>query len=190
MKGWLFEDDDDELEEDVVGNDDEEEMEMDENDEENGGNDDEDDAESVPPVIQFGGNFHVGESSSIGDLLAGNGWVHVPGPMGCNLESVHRGVKRLDKKMFDRYNTEIRMAKKFKEDDLRINRHEYDITTLDAEEEAFEPPIHLAFASRLDDSYAIARDAAIAARDDDGDDTTAPMDSQPSEPRGSPRDPH
>ncbi|GKC17932.1 hypothetical protein Tco_1014714, partial [Tanacetum coccineum] len=29
--------------------------------------------EPVPPVIQFGGNFHVGESSSIGDLLAGNG---------------------------------------------------------------------------------------------------------------------
>ncbi|GKG15164.1 hypothetical protein Tco_0354764 [Tanacetum coccineum] len=71
MNGWLIEDDDDELEEDGVGDDDEEEMEMDENDEENGGNDDEDDAESVPPVIQFGGNFHVGESSSTRALLTG-----------------------------------------------------------------------------------------------------------------------
>ncbi|GJV70287.1 hypothetical protein Tco_1485796 [Tanacetum coccineum] len=143
--------------------------------------------EPVPPVIQFGGNFHVGESSSTRALLTGNSWVHTPGPMGCNLESVHRGVTRFNRQMFNRYKTMIKMAKKFKEDDLRINRHEYDITTLDAVEEAFEPPIHLAFASRSDDPYAIARNAAIAARDDDGDDTTAPMDSQPSEPRGSPR---
>ncbi|GKG54303.1 hypothetical protein Tco_0557826, partial [Tanacetum coccineum] len=81
--------------------------------------------EPVPPVIQFGGNFHVGESSSTRALLAGNGWVHAPGPIGCNLKSVHIGVTRLDRQMFDRYKTEIRMAKKFKEGDLRMNRHEY-----------------------------------------------------------------
>ncbi|GKC67887.1 putative reverse transcriptase domain-containing protein [Tanacetum coccineum] len=144
--------------------------------------------------------------------------------------------------MFDRYNTEIRMAKKFKEGDLRMNRHEYDITALDAavrektsdyskmmkfveglskqfnklkeqcsraerlsrleawvrkripkglrfQEEPFEPPIHPTFAPRSDNPYVMVRDATIAARDDDGDDTTAPTDSQPSEPRGSPRDP-
>ncbi|GKC17933.1 hypothetical protein Tco_1014715 [Tanacetum coccineum] len=144
--------------------------------------------------------------------------------------------------MFDRYNTEIRMAKKFKEDDLRMNRHEYDITALDAavrenssdyskmmkfveglsrqfnelreqcrqaehlsrweawvreripkglrfQEEPSEPPIHLAFEPRSDDPYVMARDVSIAARDDDGDDTTTPTDSQPSEPCGSPRDP-
>nr|GFD06898.1 hypothetical protein [Tanacetum cinerariifolium] len=40
----------------------------------------------VPLVIQFGGNFHVGESSSTQTLLAGKSWVHAPGLMGCNLE--------------------------------------------------------------------------------------------------------
>ncbi|GKD80568.1 hypothetical protein Tco_1347407, partial [Tanacetum coccineum] len=87
--------------------------------------------EPVPPVIQFGGNYHVRESSSTRTLLAGNGWVHAPGLMGCNLESVHRGVTRLDRQMFDRYKTEKRMAKKFKEDEFRMNHHEYDITALD-----------------------------------------------------------
>ncbi|GJS51560.1 hypothetical protein Tco_0624922 [Tanacetum coccineum] len=111
MNGWLIENDDDELVEDGVGDDDEHDMEMDENDEENDGNEDEDEAEesefappvvpivdandeSVPPVIQFGNNFHVEESSSTGTLFASNSWVHAPGPMGCNLESVHREVTR------------------------------------------------------------------------------------------------
>nr|GEW11043.1 hypothetical protein [Tanacetum cinerariifolium] len=116
MNGWLIEDDDDELEEDVVGDDDEEE---------NGGNDDEDDAE-------FGGNFHAREISSTETLLVGNNRVYAPGLMGCNLESVHRGMTRLDRQMFDMYKTEIRMSKKFKEGDFRMNRHEYDITALDA----------------------------------------------------------
>ncbi|GKG00591.1 hypothetical protein Tco_0302281, partial [Tanacetum coccineum] len=53
--------------------------------------------ELVPPVIQFGGNFHVGDSSSTRALLAGTSWVYAPGPIGYNLESVNRGVKRLDK---------------------------------------------------------------------------------------------
>ncbi|GJT04650.1 hypothetical protein Tco_0839112 [Tanacetum coccineum] len=87
--------------------------------------------EPVPLVIQFGGNYHVKESSSTGTLHAGNSWVHAPGPMGCNLESVHRGVTRLDRQMFDRYKTEKRMAKKFKEDEFRMNHHKYDITALD-----------------------------------------------------------
>ncbi|GJZ75438.1 putative reverse transcriptase domain-containing protein [Tanacetum coccineum] len=144
----------------------------------------------VPPIIQFGDNFHVGESSSTRALLAGNSWVYAPGPIGCNLESVHRGDKRLDRQMFDRYKNKIKMAKKFKEGGLRINRHEYDITDLDAvvrknssdyskmmkfveglslqfQEEPSEPPIHPAFAPRLDDPYAIVKDTAIAARDDD-----------------------
>ncbi|GJZ44692.1 hypothetical protein Tco_0591947 [Tanacetum coccineum] len=198
--------------------------------------------EPVPPVIQFGNNFHVGESSSTGALLAGNSWVHAPSLMGCNLGSVHRGMRTLDKQMFNRYKTEIRMAKKFKECDLYMNRNEYDITALDAavrenssdyskmmkfveglskkfnkhkeqcrranhlsrweawvreripeglrfQEEPSEPPIHPNFAPRTDDLDAMVRDAAIATRDDDGDDTTAPTDTQRSEPRGSLRDP-
>nr|GEX13743.1 hypothetical protein [Tanacetum cinerariifolium] len=204
---------DDELEEDVVVDDDEEEMEVDEDDGENGGNDDEDEAEvinpyeevdplnrppltsdeeyefappvvlvvdannePIPPVIHFGGNFHVEESLSTRTLLTGNDWVHAPGPMG--------------------------MAKNFKEGDLRMNRHEYDITALDAAEawvrqripeglrfleEPSEPPIHPVFAPLLDDPYAMVRDATITAKDDDGEDTTAPTDSQPSELRGSPQ---
>nr|GEU83170.1 hypothetical protein [Tanacetum cinerariifolium] len=57
-------------------------------------NDEEDDAEipdaddvSIPPVIQFGSNFHVGESSAMRDLLAGNSEVYAPGPMYCYLKS-------------------------------------------------------------------------------------------------------
>nr|GEY89786.1 hypothetical protein [Tanacetum cinerariifolium] len=156
MNGWFIKDDDDELGEDNVGDDDEEEMEVDEDDGENDGNDDKDDTkvinpyeevdplnqppptsdekskfaplvvliidandEPVPFIIQFDDNFLVGESS-------------VPGPIGCNLESFHRGVTRLDRQMFDRYKTKIRMVKNFKEDDLHMNGHEYDIMALDA----------------------------------------------------------
>nr|GEV34438.1 putative reverse transcriptase domain-containing protein [Tanacetum cinerariifolium] len=44
----------------------------------------------IPPVIQFGSNFHIGESSAIRDLLAGNSKVYARGPICCNLKSVHR----------------------------------------------------------------------------------------------------
>nr|GEX58922.1 hypothetical protein [Tanacetum cinerariifolium] len=89
------------------------------------------DDEPIPTVIQFGGNNHVRESSSIGTLLACNGWVNAPCSMGCNLERVHKGVTRLSRQMFDRYKTEKRMAKKLKEDEFHMNDHEYDITALD-----------------------------------------------------------
>nr|GEU46239.1 putative reverse transcriptase domain-containing protein [Tanacetum cinerariifolium] len=56
------------------------------------------------------------------------------------------------------------------------------------QEEPSEPLIHPTFAPRLDDLYVMVKNAAIAARDDDGDDTTVPTDSQPSKPHGSPRD--
>nr|GFD36737.1 hypothetical protein [Tanacetum cinerariifolium] len=91
-------------------------------------NDEEDDAEitdaddvSIPPVIQFASNFHVGESLATRDLLAGNSEVYVPGPMCCDLKSVHRGVKRLSKQMHDMYRTEKKMAKKLRQDELRMN---------------------------------------------------------------------
>ncbi|GKB72432.1 hypothetical protein Tco_0933844, partial [Tanacetum coccineum] len=45
----------------------------------------------------------------------------------------------------------------------------------------------LAFAPRADDPYVMARDAAMAAQEDD--DVVAAKDPQPSESRGSPRDP-
>nr|GEZ01363.1 hypothetical protein [Tanacetum cinerariifolium] len=74
----------------------------------------------IPPVIQFGSNF-VGESSSTRDLLPGNSEVDAPGPMCCDLKSVHRGVKRLSKQMHDRFRTEKKMAKKLRQDELRMN---------------------------------------------------------------------
>ncbi|GJZ91117.1 hypothetical protein Tco_0663044 [Tanacetum coccineum] len=134
MNGWLFEDDDDELEEDMVINPYEEVDPINRppptSDEE---------SEFAPPMVPI---VDVNDES-VPPVIH---WVHAPGPMGYNLESVHRGETRMDRQMFDSLGCG-------------------------------------------DDPYAIARDAAIVARDDDSDDTTTPMDSQPSEPRGSPRDP-
>nr|GEU41115.1 putative reverse transcriptase domain-containing protein [Tanacetum cinerariifolium] len=56
----------------------------------------------IPPVIQFSSNFHIRESSAMRDLLAGNSEVYAPGPMCCDLKSVHRGVMKLSKQMHDR----------------------------------------------------------------------------------------
>nr|GEX54472.1 putative reverse transcriptase domain-containing protein [Tanacetum cinerariifolium] len=147
--------------------------------------------EPVPPVIQFGSNNHVGESSSTGTLLTGNDWVNPPGPIRCNLDSIHRGVTRLDRQIFDRYKTNKIMAKKFKKDEFRINGIEYDITTLDAAEAWVrrrirrdfqfqeESPIHPTSAPRADEPYYMVRDAAMVAREDNDEDTTAPRDLQP-----------
>nr|GEY16114.1 reverse transcriptase domain-containing protein [Tanacetum cinerariifolium] len=85
----------------------------------------------VPPVIQFG-NFHVGESSASRDLLEGNDEACVPGPMPCDLRSVHRGVKRLSKQMHDRYKTEKRMARILRQEELRRNGQAFDITALES----------------------------------------------------------
>nr|GEV35986.1 retrotransposon protein, putative, Ty3-gypsy subclass [Tanacetum cinerariifolium] len=72
-------------------------------------NDEEDDAEiadvddvPIPPVIQFGSNFHIGESLAMRDLLAGNSEVYAPGLMCCDLKSVYRGAMKLCKQMHDR----------------------------------------------------------------------------------------
>nr|GEY42824.1 hypothetical protein [Tanacetum cinerariifolium] len=100
-------------------------------------NDDEDDTEiadaddvPIPHVIQFGSNFHGGESSSTRDLLVGNSEVYAHGPMCYDLKSVHRGVKSLSKKMHDRYRTKKKMAKKLRQDELHVNGQEFDITAL------------------------------------------------------------
>ncbi|GKG19652.1 hypothetical protein Tco_0376751, partial [Tanacetum coccineum] len=57
--------------------------------------------------------------------------VFAPGPKASDLESVHMRMKKLEKQMFDRYKTKRKMAKKFKEDEFCMNRHEYDIKALD-----------------------------------------------------------
>nr|GEV42155.1 hypothetical protein [Tanacetum cinerariifolium] len=86
----------------------------------------------IPPVIQFGSNFHIGESSAIRDLLAGNSKVYAPGPMWRNLKSLHRGVMKLSKQMHDRYRTEKKMARKLRQDELRMNGQEFDIIASDS----------------------------------------------------------
>nr|GEX96409.1 putative reverse transcriptase domain-containing protein [Tanacetum cinerariifolium] len=86
----------------------------------------------IPHVIQFGSNFHVGESSASIDLIKGNSKVCAPGPMCCDLKSVHRGVKRLSKQMHDRYRTKKKMAKILRQDELHRNGQVFDITALDS----------------------------------------------------------
>nr|GEV80505.1 putative zinc finger, CCHC-type, retrotransposon Gag domain protein [Tanacetum cinerariifolium] len=164
MNGWLIEDDNKDVEEYVEGNKDDEEMEVDEEDEDDGVDDNEDEAEVINAYKEFGHNFHVGEGSSTGALLAGNNEVNAPGPIACNLESVRWVATRLDKQMFDR--GRMPAESRFEED----------------------PPIYTASTLRADDPYVMIRDAVMAAREDDDDDITAPRYPQPSEPHGSPHD--
>ncbi|GKG02147.1 hypothetical protein Tco_0306852 [Tanacetum coccineum] len=103
--------------------------------------------------------------------------------------------------MFDRYKTEMKMAKKFKEDEFCMNCHEYDITALDtavrenrsdhSKMKKFVLGLSRQFKElneKNHDPYVMVRDAAMAAREDDDDDITAPRDPQTFEPRGSLRD--
>nr|GEY64950.1 hypothetical protein [Tanacetum cinerariifolium] len=92
---------------------------------------DEDDGDNKEDDAEFGGNFHIGESSAMRVLLAGNSKVCALGPMCGDLKSVHKGVKRLSKQMHDMYRTERKMAGKLKQDELRMNGQEFDITALD-----------------------------------------------------------
>nr|GEV19620.1 hypothetical protein [Tanacetum cinerariifolium] len=163
----------------------------------------------IPPVIHFGSNFHVGESSAMRDLV-----------------------------MHDRYRTEKKMAKKLRQNELHMNGQEFDITALDSadREKRFEnfkmmklitglsreftelnnenrrveelsrweawvreripnnlrfhkePSIYTTPMPRADDPYVMVRDAAIDTRGAEDVDTDAPWDTQPSELRGSPHD--
>nr|GEX07737.1 hypothetical protein [Tanacetum cinerariifolium] len=51
-----------------------------------------------------------------------------------------------------------------------------------------EPSIYTALVLRADDPYVMVKDAAMDTQGDEDVDTDAPGDTQPSEPRGSPRD--
>nr|GFA89920.1 hypothetical protein [Tanacetum cinerariifolium] len=129
----------------------------------------------VPPVIQFG-NFHVGERSTSRDLLESNDEVCIPGPMPCDLRSVHRGVKML------------RMAKHLT---LQLwTQQAEELSRLEAWmrgripnslrfQEA--PSIHISPVPRADDPYVMVRDTARGNREDEDVDTAAPWDTQPPE---------
>nr|GEV31466.1 hypothetical protein [Tanacetum cinerariifolium] len=150
----------------------------------------------IPPVIQFGSNFHVGESSATRDLLAGNSKVYAPGPMCCDLKSVHRGVKRLSKQMHDRENRSenskiMGLSREFTE--LKNQNHRAEelshweawIRVRISNNLRFqeEPSIYTAHVPRADDPYVMVRDAAMDTRGDEDVNTDAPRDTQPSEPR-------
>nr|GEZ71352.1 putative reverse transcriptase domain-containing protein [Tanacetum cinerariifolium] len=121
--GWLEEEPEEEKEEDEAMED-----------------DDEDDAEVINPYEEVDphnrppptSDEETEESSALRDLLKGNDEVCMPGPMPCDLRSVHRGVKRLSKQMHDRYKTEKRMAKILRQEELRRNGQAFDITALDS----------------------------------------------------------
>nr|GEZ83812.1 hypothetical protein [Tanacetum cinerariifolium] len=118
----------------------------------------------VPPVIQFG-NFYVGESSSSRDLLEGNDEVCVPGPMPCELRSVHRGVKR----EFSELKCQNHRAKELIHWETWVRRR-----ILNSLRFHKEPFIHIAPVPRADDSYVMVRDAARGNREDEDVDTAAP----------------
>nr|GEV44674.1 putative reverse transcriptase domain-containing protein [Tanacetum cinerariifolium] len=126
----------------------------------------------IPPVIQFGSNFH----------------------------SVHKGVKKLSKQMHDMYRMEKKMAKKLRQKKLRMNGQEFDITTLDStvRENRSKNSKMMKLIMGLSREFTELKNqnrraeelshAAMDTRGDEDVDTDAPWDTQPSEPRGSPRD--
>ncbi|GJR22936.1 hypothetical protein Tco_0971463 [Tanacetum coccineum] len=66
--------------------------------------------------------------SSTRALLNGNSVVFAPGPKPSDLNTIHSRTIKLEKQMFEKYNIEIKIKKKFNEDDLRMNLHELDVT--------------------------------------------------------------
>nr|GEX11339.1 hypothetical protein [Tanacetum cinerariifolium] len=156
----------------------------------------------IPPVIQFGGNFYIGESSAMRDLLAGNTEVCALGPMCCDLKSIYKGVKRLSKEMHDRYRTERKMAGKLKQNELRMNGQEFDITALDSivRENRSENSKMMKMIEGLSREFTELKiqkrrakelsHAAMVTQEDEYDDPNAPRDTQPFKLRGSPCDSH
>nr|GEW65730.1 putative zinc finger, CCHC-type, retrotransposon Gag domain protein [Tanacetum cinerariifolium] len=114
--------------------------------------------------------------------------------------SVYRGVKRLSKQMHDKYITEKKMEKKLRQDELRMNGQEFDITALDlaVRENRSENSKMMKLITGLSREFTELKNqnrrdeelshAAMDARGDEDVDTGAPLDIQPSEPHGSPRD--
>nr|GFB41260.1 hypothetical protein [Tanacetum cinerariifolium] len=159
----------------------------------------------IPPVIQFGSDFHVGESLTSRDLFAGNSEVCAPGPMCCDLKSIHKGVKRLSKQMHDRENRSenlkmMRLITGLSREFIGLknqNRRAEELSRWEAWVRGRipnhlrfqeEPSIHTAHVPRADDPYVMVRGAAMDTRGDEDVDTDAPRDTQPSKPHGSPRD--
>nr|GEY91410.1 hypothetical protein [Tanacetum cinerariifolium] len=135
------------------------------------------DGQPIPHIASFGQNFHYGESSSTANLLTGNSKFVSTGSMCLNLGMAWRrlvrnvmsdlsGLKKLVKGLSDRYD-EYEGSKVFK--DKKVLEKELS-------EDSFPLPLG-------SDTTAVV---AVATFGIDADDDTAPMDSHPYEPRGSP----
>nr|GEX65718.1 putative reverse transcriptase domain-containing protein [Tanacetum cinerariifolium] len=140
-----------------------------------------------------------------------------------NLEEAWKRLRKMEKLMSERIDTEKRMKKKFKEqdrylvglgcDNIKMDRTMRNVMSdlsrlkklvkglssfplplgSQDKEPPAEPSVRLIPASYPNDPYVVTRDVVIAAAvatsgidDDDDDDDTAPLDSQPYEPRGFP----
>nr|GEV16999.1 putative reverse transcriptase domain-containing protein [Tanacetum cinerariifolium] len=158
----------------------------------------------IPPVIQFG-NFHVGESSALRDLLEGNSEVCVPGSMPCYLRSVHRGVKMLtldsavranrseSSKMMRLITDLSREFSELKSQNRRVeelSRWEAWVRGRIPNSLQFpkEPSINIPHVPRANDPYVMVRDTARGTREDEDDDAIALRDTRPPESHGSPQD--
>nr|GEZ57705.1 hypothetical protein [Tanacetum cinerariifolium] len=128
------------------------------------------DGQPIPPIASFGQNFHFGESSSTANLLTGNSKIVPTGPMCPNLGTAWKRLGNMEKLVSERIDTEGRVKKKFKEQDrhfvaLGCDNIEMDRTVRNV----------------IDDVIVAAAIATFGIDDDDDD--TAPIDSQPYEPR-------
>nr|GFC15150.1 hypothetical protein [Tanacetum cinerariifolium] len=167
------------------------------------------DGQHIPPIASFGQNFHFGESSSTANLLTGNSKIVPTGPMCPNLGTAWKRLRKMEKLMSERIDTEGRIKKKFKEQDrhflgLGCDNIETDRTVRNVMSDSSGVKKLVKGLSNRFDEYerskvfdakrvlekedAAIADAAIATSAIDDDDDTAPMDSQPHEPRGSPCD--
>nr|GEV42776.1 hypothetical protein [Tanacetum cinerariifolium] len=94
------------------------------------------------------------EGSSARAHLVDNSRVSAPGPMGCNIKTLHS------------------------KSDKRMNDFDYDLSALEAtvREQGLDHSEMVWLVEGLNDPYVIVRDAATSAARDDGDDATSPED--------------
>nr|GEY44632.1 hypothetical protein [Tanacetum cinerariifolium] len=164
----------------------------------------------IPPVIQFGSNIHIGESSAIRDLLACNIKVYAPAHYGeeaqirqtshewprvdiTALDSTVRETRSENSKMMKMITSLSREFTELKNQNRRaekLSRWEAGVRERIPNNLRFqeEPSIYTAPVPHVDDPYVMVRDVAMDTKGDEDVDTDAPWDTQPFEPRRSPRD--
>nr|GFB14922.1 hypothetical protein [Tanacetum cinerariifolium] len=144
------------------------------------------DGQPIPPIALFGQNFHFGSTLKMDRTMKN---------VMLDLSELKKLVKGLSDQ-FDKYErSKVFDAKRVLEKELVNERNAKEFYREFVREPPVEPSARPVPAPYPDDPYVVTRDAAIAdaaiatsSIDDDDDDDTAPMDSQPHEPCGSPRD--